>query len=123
MNSWSLDRPTMLGMTGQLAGHGLVWAKQVASGAPLGQVLSTTNLFWAAFNIASETLTTTASDYARSSTAGILAPAAVQVAVLNSYDPETHRVLGRVASGDLMAVSDSPFLAGVVGSVIAKSYA
>ncbi len=119
----ALDRNVMLGISGQLAGHGLVWAKQIASGSPIAQVLTPTTLFWAAFNLASETLTTTAVDLTGSSTAGVVAPAALQVAVLNMYEPGSKDVISRLSSGNISALADSPFLAGSLGAVIAKSYA
>jgi len=113
----------MLGMAGQLAGHGVSWAKQVAGGASIGQVLTTETLFWAAFNIASETLTPYATNLTGTSIAGIVGPAAVQVGVLNMYDSDTRRVISQVSSGSVTAIADSPFLTGTLGSVIAKSYA
>ena len=116
---WTLDRQTMVGMYGQLAGHGLSWGKQLASGTPVGQVLNLETLFWAGFNIASETLSRTATTAAGTSVAGLVAPAAVQVAALNMYNAPARRIL---QSGNPMQVLDSPFLSGTLASVIAKSY-
>jgi len=106
-------------MYGQLAGHGISWAKQLASGTPVGQVLNLETLFWAGFNIASETLSRTATTAAGTSVAGIVAPSALQVAALNMYNEPSRRIL---ASGDVSRVLESPFLSGAVASVIAKSY-
>lgn len=116
---WTLDRQSMVGMYGQLAGHGISWARQLASGTPVGQVLNLETLFWAGFNIASETLSETATTAAGTSVAGIVAPSALQVAALNMYNEPSRRVL---SSGDVTRVLESPFLSGSVASVIAKSY-
>ena len=116
---WTLDRQTMVGMYGQLAGQGLSWGKQLASGNPVGQVLNLETLFWAGFNIASETLSRTATTAAGTSVAGLVAPAAVQVAALNMYNAPARRIL---QSGNPMQILDSPFLSGTLASVIAKSY-
>lgn len=121
-SSWTLDHQSMVGIYGQLVGHGASWARQVASGTPLSQVLTLESLFWAGFNIASETLSRTASVATGTETAGILAPAAVQVAALNMYNGPAKRAISDVSGGNVMALLDSPFLAGSLGSVIAKSY-
>ena len=115
----TLDHQSMVGMYGQLAGHAASWGMQVARGAPLSSVLTLESLFWAGFNIASETLSRTASVAAGTEVAGIVAPAAVQVAALQMYNEPTRRVL---QSGDPSRVLDSPFLSGSLAAVIAKSY-
>ena len=114
-----LDSQSMVGIYGQLAGHGLSWGKQLASGTPVGQVFSLETLFWAGFNIASETLSRTASVATGTSVAGIVAPAALQVAALNMYNAPARRIL---QSGSPSLLLDSPFLTGTLASVIAKSY-
>jgi len=124
MNSmWTLDQQTMWGIGGQLAGHSVVWAKQIASGTPIMRVLSPETLFWAAFSIASETLTTTSAQLAGTSIAGIAAPAALQVAVLDMYHAPTKQVVPKLMKGEVSALLDDPSLAGTIGAVIAKSYA
>ena len=64
----------MYGIGGQLVGHGVVWGKQIAGGRAIGSVLTSETLFWAAFSIVSETLTTQATNLLGTSTAGIAAP-------------------------------------------------
>ena len=120
---WTLDQQTMWGIGGQLAGHGVVWAKQIASGTPIARVLSPETLFWAAFSIASETLTTTSAQLAGTSVAGIAAPAALQVAVLDMYHEPTKQVVPKLMRGEVAALLDDASLAGTIGAVVAKSYA
>lgn len=123
MNMPQLDSQTMAGMTGQLAGHGLVWAKMWAAGTPLNRIFTTESLFWAAFNIASETISSSAVSLTGSPVAGIVVPAGVQIAALNMYNAPSARVVSRLSSGDVTAVADSPFFAGTLGSVVAKYWA
>jgi hypothetical protein len=118
----TLDAQTKAGIMGQLAGHGIVWGKQVLGGQPISSILNSSTLMWAGINIASEYLTTYASQTAGTALGGVIAPAAVQVAALN-MSPEGQQAITRITSGDVMAILDSPFLAGTVGSIIAKSYA
>ena len=94
----------MWGIGGQLAGHGVVWAKQVASGTPIMRVLTPETLFWAAFSIASETLSTTATSLTGTSVAGVAAPAAVQVAVLDMYQPATKQTIPKLMRGEVAAM-------------------
>ena len=80
-------------------------------------------LFWAAFSIASETLTTTSAQLAGTSVAGIAAPAALQVAVLDMYHAPTKQVVPKLMRGEVAALLDDASLAGTIGAVVAKSYA
>ena len=124
MNStWTLDKDTMWGIGGQLAGHGLVWAKQIAGGAPLSRVLSQESLFWAVFSILSETLTTPSANLAGTSVAGIAGPAAVQSLVLSQYASKSKQTFPRLLKGEVSVLLDDASLAGTLGSVLAKSYA
>jgi hypothetical protein len=121
----SMDAQTQAGILGQLAGHAVVWGKQSASGTPISQILTGPALFWAAFNIASETLSATATSLTGSQIAGVVAPGAVQIAALSirMYDDSSKQAIAKLSRGELTSVLDSPFLAGSLGSVIAKSYA
>jgi len=119
----SLDAQTQAGIMGQLAGHAVVWGKQFASGTPIGQILTGSALFWAAFNVATETLSSTATSLTGSQIAGVVAPGAVQVAALSMYDDTSKQAIARLSQGEVSSLLDSPFLAGTLGSVIAKSYA
>jgi hypothetical protein len=119
----SLDAQTQAGIMGQLVGHAIVWGKQVASGTPITSVLTGTTLFWAAFNIASKTLSATATSLMGLHIAGVVAPGAVQVAALSMYDDPSKDVLAKLSQGEVSALLDSPFLAGTLCSVLAKSYA
>ena len=120
----TMDAQTKAGIMGQLAGHGLVWGKQLLGGQPISAILNSSTLMWAGINIASEYLTSYASSAAGTSIAGVIAPAAVQVAALNmNMSPEGQQAITRITRGEVMAILDSPFLAGTVGSIIAKSYA
>jgi hypothetical protein len=119
----SLDAQTQAGIMGQLAGHAVVWGKQFASGTPVGQILTGPALFWAAFNVATETLSSTATSLTGSQIAGVVAPGAVQVAALSMYDDASKQAIARLSQGEVSSLLDSPFLAGTLGSVIAKSYA
>jgi len=123
MEMFTLDTATMYGMGGQLVGHGVVWGKQVAGGRQITDILTPETLFWAAFSILSETLTSQATTLLGTSTAGIAAPAAVQVAVLNMYNENTQRTIPRLMNGEIAALLDNASLLGVVGAVAAKSYA
>lgn len=113
----------MWGIGGQLAGHGVVWAKQIASGTPIMRVLTPETLFWAAFSIASETITTTASSASGTSVAGIAVPAALQITVLDMYHTPTKQVVPKLMRGEVAALLDDASIAGILGAVIAKSYA
>jgi hypothetical protein len=120
----TMDAQTKAGIMGQLAGHGLVWGKQLLGGQPIGSILNSSTLMWAGINIASEYLTSYASATAGTTLGGVIAPAAVQVAALNmNMSPEGQQAITRITRGEVMAILDSPFLAGTVGSIIAKSYA
>ena len=120
----SMEAQTKAGILGQLAGHGLVWGKQLLGGQPISTILNSSTLMWAGINIASEYLTTYASAAAGTSIAGVIAPAAVQAAALNmNMSPEGQQAITRITRGEVTAILDSPFLAGTVGSIIAKSYA
>jgi len=119
----SMDAQTQAGILGQLAGHAVVWGKQFASGTPISQILTGPALFWAAFNIASETLSATATSLTGSQIAGVVAPGAVQITALSMYDDSSKQAIAKLSRGELTSVLDSPFLAGSLGSVIAKSYA
>lgn len=123
MEMFTLDTATMYGMGGQLVGHGVVWGKQVASGKQITDILTPETLFWAAFSILSETLTSQATSLLGTSTAGIAAPAAVQIAVLNMYNENTKRTIPRLMSGEIAAVLDNASISGTIGAVLAKSYA
>ena len=123
MDMFRLDTATMYGIGGQLVGHGVVWGKQIAGGKAIGSVLTPETLFWAAFSIVSETLTTQATNLLGTSTAGIAAPAAVQVAVLNMYKEDTQRTIPRLMTGEIAVLLDDASLLGTISSVIAKSYA
>jgi hypothetical protein len=123
MEMFTLDTATMYGMGGQLVGHGVVWGKQVASGKRITDILTPETLFWAAFSILSETLTSQATSLLGTSTAGIAAPAAVQIAVLNMYNENTKQTIPRLMSGEIAAVLDNASISGTIGAVLAKSYA
>jgi hypothetical protein len=122
-DSWGLDTQTMYGIGGQLAGHGIVWAKKLASGLPAEQVFSPEMLFWAAYSILTETLSTTASEFADTTTAGIVAPAIVQYTAINTFHEQSKRDIQRLMTGEVAAVIDNQSLAGLIAAVIAKSYA
>jgi hypothetical protein len=123
MEMFTLDTATMYGMGGQLVGHGVVWGKQVASGRQITDILTPETLFWAAFSIISETLTSQATTLLGTSTAGIAAPAAVQVAVLNMYNENTKQAIPRLMNGEIAVLLDNASLLGTIGAVVAKSYA
>ncbi len=122
-DTWGLDTQTMYGIGGQLAGHGIVWAKKLATGTPPAQVFSTEMLFWAAYSILTETLSTTASEFADTTTAGIVAPAIVQYTAVNTFNEQSKRDIQKLMTGDVAVLIDNQSLAGIVAAVIAKSYA
>lgn len=117
------DEQVRAGVLGQVIGHGAVWAKQVAGGRSVGDVLSTQSLFWAGFNIATEWLSSYASDITGTQIAGVAVPAGVQIATLKMYNPDSKQTISRLAGGDVTAVMDDPFIAGTIGSLVLKSYA
>jgi hypothetical protein len=118
-----LDTQSMYGIGGQLAGHGIVWAKKLVTGTPVEQVFTPELMFWAAFSIISETLSSTASDFADTQTAGIVAPAIVQYSAINTFNEQTRRDVSNLMKGDVSVLLDNASLAGIVGAVVAKSYA
>lgn len=124
MEMWgNLDSQTQAGIVGQLVGHGLVIGKQVLGGVPITRAVDSNTVFWAAFQIASEYLTGYASRALGTPIAGVAVPAGVQYAALTMYEQGSKRVAQDVMRGNIMSIADSPFLAGTVGSIIAKSYA
>ena len=65
----------------------------------------------------------TSAQLAGTSVAGIAAPAALQVAVLDMYHEPTKRAVPKLMRGEVAALLDDASLAGTIGAVVAKSYA
>lgn len=118
-----ISQQVKAGILGQLIGHGLVWGKQVASGTSISDILTGDNLFWAGFQIASEFLSSYATDYSGMNVAGVAVPAGVQVAVLNMYNEKSKETIQSLSRLEVAALMDNPFLAGTLGSVLMKTYA